>query len=85
MRILDYVQADGDGNAQRDYHLYGQCDGKSANGDVDWDRHAGNGDGDGDTEQLDVWLAGTDDDERAVERDGNEYEHRDGEFHGLHG
>ena len=85
VRIVDYVQADGDGNAQRDDHLYGQCDGKSANGDVDWDRHAGNGDGDGDTEQFDVWLAGTDDDERAVERDGNEYEHRDGEFHGLHG
>ena len=85
VRIVDYVQADGDGNAQRDDHLYGQCDGKSANGDVDWDRHAGNGDGDGDTEQFDVWLASADYDERAVERDGNEYEHRDGEFHGLHG
>ena len=78
--IFDHVQADGDGNADGSDHVYGYGDGKSADGDVDWDGHAWYGDSDCDAEQFGVRLAGTDYDERAFERDGDEHEYGGGEF-----
>jgi len=85
VRIFDHVQADGDGNADGSDHVHGYWDGKSADRDTDRNGNARNGDGDGDAEQLGVWLAGTDDNERAFKRDSDEHEHGPGEFHGLHG
>ena len=53
---------------------------EAANGDFDRDGHAWYGDGYGDAEQFDVWIASVDDDERAAECDGDEYQHGSGEF-----
>ena len=84
VRIFDHVQAYGDGNAYGSDHVYGQCYGKPTNGDVDGNGHARRGDGDGDAEQSGVRIAGADYDERAAQRDGEEYGQHDGDIQRVH-
>ena len=64
------------------YYLHVQHAGGAGNGDGDV--YYGRCGSDSDSERLDVWLAGGEYDERAVERDGDEQRHGAGEFHGLH-